>query len=330
MQSEDASPTRVSVIVICYNLEEYIGVSVRSVMDQTATNLRIIVVDDGSTDGSWPIIERLAAEDTRIVALRQPNSGSPAGARNSGLALADGEFICFLDGDDIYDADKVATQLAFFDAHPELDIVFHDMRLIGPEGEQLNEVYLRDADYVRQAESVLAPIAPGKYLGRANFFSFMTTRITGIHTSTIMVRRSALEAEGRCFSRDSDIGLADDIDMWFRLVRGRNVGFVDRPLSSYRRHARGLTNDAIRVLASGIAAHSRNLERAKSMLRPEEAKACHIRLARQYCYLGNALVRAGRISASRDCYRRSFRFRPGLRASLLWIKTFLPRSRPTP
>jgi glycosyltransferase involved in cell wall biosynthesis len=322
----DGQP-RVAVIVICYNLEEYIGDCIRSVVGQTARNLQIVVVDDGSTDASWPIIRELAAEDPRIVAVRQANSGRPAGARNAGLRVADGEYVCFLDGDDLYEPEKIERELRMFASHPELDVVFHDMHLVGRDGKARGSLYLRDVDYVRQAGPALVPSGTDCYLGTPGFYRFMTTRITGIHTSTIMVRRSAIEAEGGAFSCEPDIDLADDIDMWFRLARRRNVGYVDLPLSSYRQHSGGLTNDPPRVLAAGIAAHTRNFARAIPHLDRQDMALCRARLGRQYCYLGNALARAGRRREARACYRKAFRLDPGLRPPLLWVKALVPRSR---
>lgn len=326
-QARNDEQARVTVIVICYNLEKYIGDCIRSVVEQTARNLQIVVVDDGSTDASWPIIEGLAAADPRIVAVRQANSGKPAGARNAGLRVADGEFVCFLDGDDLYEPEKIESELRMFASHPELDVVFHDMRLIGPDGTAQDPLYLRGVDYLRQAGPALVPVGAGCYLGTTRFYRFMTTRITAIHTSTIMVRRGAIDAAGGVFSCEPDIDLADDIDMWFRLAHGRKVGFIDLPLSSYRQHPGGLTSDPTRVLAAGIAAHTRNLQRASPLLDRREIALCRARLGRQYCYLGNSLVRAGRRTEARACYRKAFLLDPGLRPPLLWAKALVPRAR---
>lgn len=94
----------ISVIVPAYNLEKYIERSLRSICGQTYKNLEIIVVNDGSLDRTGEIIDRIASEDDRIIAIHQKNAGVSA-ARNAGLALATGEYIGFVDGDDFIDDD---------------------------------------------------------------------------------------------------------------------------------------------------------------------------------------------------------------------------------
>lgn len=90
----------ISVIIPCYNSEDWIEETIKSVSRQSAADIEIIVVDDGSTDGSAAIVGRLASQDSRIKLYRQPNAG-PSAARNTGLAQAQGEFVTFVDADDL-------------------------------------------------------------------------------------------------------------------------------------------------------------------------------------------------------------------------------------
>lgn len=94
----------VSIIVPAYNIEQYIERSLRSICEQTYRNLEIIVVDDGSTDKTGKIIDEVAAKDSRIIPIHKKNAGVSA-ARNTGLAIAKGEYIGFVDGDDVVDKD---------------------------------------------------------------------------------------------------------------------------------------------------------------------------------------------------------------------------------
>lgn len=103
--------TQISIIIPIYNAEKYLEQCVRSVLCQTLQELEIICIDDGSTDGSVQIIQRLALEDARIVLLRQENQGSGP-ARNLGIRNAGGKYIAFLDADDYYE-DREALQLLF-------------------------------------------------------------------------------------------------------------------------------------------------------------------------------------------------------------------------
>lgn len=110
-------PRLVSCIIAVYNGERYLPNALESVFAQTYRPLEIIVVDDGSTDGTPDII---AQYGRRIRHLRQPNAGAPA-AHNAGLRLADGEFVAFLDADDLWLRTKLARQVARFSQRPELD-----------------------------------------------------------------------------------------------------------------------------------------------------------------------------------------------------------------
>ena len=94
----------ISIIVAVYNIEDYIERGVNSITNQTYKNLEIILVDDGSTDGSAGICDRLAENDGRIVLIHKKNGGL-ADARNAGLAVAKGSLIGFVDGDDWIDED---------------------------------------------------------------------------------------------------------------------------------------------------------------------------------------------------------------------------------
>ena len=119
-------PGRVSTIVAVYNLAPYIEAAVRSVQVQQIDDLEIVVVDDGSTDNTSEIVQDLAADDPRIRLTHQPNRGAAA-ARNIGIEAATGEFITFLDGDDLYDPGKLSRQLEVMAEYPAVGLVFHDL-----------------------------------------------------------------------------------------------------------------------------------------------------------------------------------------------------------
>jgi glycosyltransferase involved in cell wall biosynthesis len=110
-------PHVVSCIVPVYNGERYLAEALESILGQTYRSLEVIVVDDGSTDGTAAV---LATYRQRITCLHQTNAGHAA-ARNRGLAVARGEFVAFLDADDLWHPEKLARQMARFQARPELD-----------------------------------------------------------------------------------------------------------------------------------------------------------------------------------------------------------------
>lgn len=120
---------KVTAVIPVYNTEAYVEQAVRSVMEQTLREIEIVVVNDGSTDGSLAIVERLAAEDGRIVIFSQPNKGLSE-ARNAGIDRAHGEFIHFMDSDDVLEPDTY--ELCYRRAADErLDFVFFDAESFG-------------------------------------------------------------------------------------------------------------------------------------------------------------------------------------------------------
>lgn len=91
-----------SIIMPCFNSEEYLDGSIRSILDQTEKDLELIVVDDGSTDSSQTIIQSFADKDSRVKFLKNDHNSGASGARNCGVYHSEGEWICFLDSDDLF------------------------------------------------------------------------------------------------------------------------------------------------------------------------------------------------------------------------------------
>lgn len=123
----------VSCIVPVFNGESYLGEALDSILAQTYRPIEVIVVDDGSTDGTAAVVARYG---DRIRHVRQNNGGAPT-ARNLGLSVATGEFVAFLDADDLWHPEKLARQMARFEARPQLDLcVTHLQRFWIPQLEK--------------------------------------------------------------------------------------------------------------------------------------------------------------------------------------------------
>ncbi len=114
--SKVTSPLKVSVIICVYNGERFLAEAIQSVRDQDFENIQLVVVNDGSTDKTEDIINSF---DNLTLVSHKTNQGHP-GAKNSGLAVAEGEFICFLDADDRWSNQKISIQLAFHQENPEI------------------------------------------------------------------------------------------------------------------------------------------------------------------------------------------------------------------
>lgn len=156
------SPLRVSVIIPTHNRAHYLGEAVESVLGQSYGNREVIVVDDGSTDRTVDVV---AAFGEHVALVRQDNRGTGA-ARNAGVARASGDFLAFLDDDDIWVDGKLSLQMQAFEAAPETDAVYgHMKQFISPEIDDERRSRLRHlADQV-----VPAPIAPAMLIRRVSF-----------------------------------------------------------------------------------------------------------------------------------------------------------------
>ena len=123
---------KISIITPCYNAEPYIARTIQSVQNQTITDWEMIIVDDGSNDNSADIIKDFASKDARIKLLQKENGGS-ASARNMGLAIAQGEFIQFLDADDTIEPTKIERQITLIEQEL-LDVTYSDYCMVNEDG----------------------------------------------------------------------------------------------------------------------------------------------------------------------------------------------------
>src|SRR4030042_1653484 len=122
---------KVSVIIPVYNRAELIAQAVESVLRQSFSDFELLVVDDGSSDGTWEALQRCGP---RIRALPQEHRGASA-ARNLGIQTAAGEYLAFLDSDDLWQPQKLARQVQYLDQHPEVAHVHCDGREIKGQGD---------------------------------------------------------------------------------------------------------------------------------------------------------------------------------------------------
>ena len=116
---------KVSIIIPCYNYGEFLTETLASLIYQSHKNWEAIVIDDGSTDNTESIILPLLKKDSRIVFFKQINRGVSA-ARNLGLQYVSGDFVQFLDADDLLSPQKISLQLDYFSKNPNVDICYTD------------------------------------------------------------------------------------------------------------------------------------------------------------------------------------------------------------
>jgi glycosyltransferase involved in cell wall biosynthesis len=203
----------ISIIVPCFNAERWVAETVESCLAQTWSNREVIVVNDGSRDGSLAVVRSF--ESRGVIVLDQPNRGASA-ARNAGLRAARGEFIQFLDADDILAPEKIERQVAFCDARPET-------RLVSGEWARFTTTSA-DARFTAQPN--------WRDLEATEFLQQFFEAGTMMHPAAWLARRSLLE---ECGPWDESLSLNDDGEYFARvMLRAGHIAFCPGARSFYR------------------------------------------------------------------------------------------------
>ncbi|MDY7022917.1 MAG: glycosyltransferase [Cyanobacteriota bacterium] len=211
---------RISVVIPAYNCDRFVGQAVESVLTQTYSDYEIIVIDDGSQDNTSQVLDSYRGQ---IRYVYQENQGVSV-ARNHGLDLALGEFVAFLDADDLFLRDTLAAQLAVFEAKPNLSIVHSGWRRINQQGETLMDVQ------------------PWETVRELNLESWLRWKPFGT-MGTLLFRRDKLEAVG---GFQPELTHAEDVDLVLRLaLKGCEAEWLRQSTVCYRQHDRNTMRDGI-------------------------------------------------------------------------------------
>lgn len=204
---------KVSVVIPAYNCQDYIAATIESIFSQTYNDYEIIVVDDGSADGTARVISGFS---DKIKYVYQSNAG-PAAARNTGILKARGEYIAFLDHDDVWLPDKLKMQVELLSRNASLGLVFTDTYIVedklflSPVAGSLFTFQLR-------------PPHRGKVLKELFIDNF-------IPTPSVMARRDCFDKAGMF---NPALVPIEDYDMWLHIAAFYEVDFIDVPLVKYR------------------------------------------------------------------------------------------------
>lgn len=229
----------VSIIMPVYNGEKYIAESIQSVLDQTYRSWELIVVDDGSTDKSAEIVQSFSAQDRRIKYIFQENK-KLAAARNTGLANSTGEFVAFLDADDLWVEEKLEAQVETINKIG-CDVVFSDAFYF-PGDETADESTLYSSFYGR---------AVGEFDGPSMIRLLL--KGTPIPVLSVLTRKSILDAVGH-FNEHPGFRGCEDYELWFRLAGHGAVFYgMDAVLARYRVHASAMSRNRAQMLASELS-----------------------------------------------------------------------------
>jgi glycosyltransferase involved in cell wall biosynthesis len=196
-----------------YNAERYVSQAVESILGQTFRDFELLIVDDGSTDGSQAILERFAAADSRIKLVRQPNQGCLV-ALNEMVGRSRGELLARMDADDVAMPERFERQVAYLDEHPECVAVGSRVQIIDPDGQPL---------------TVMTDLLTHEQIDQA----LLSGNGAAMYHPSVVIRKQALEEVGRY--RD-EYYLCEDLDLFLRLAEVGRLANLAEPLLRYREH----------------------------------------------------------------------------------------------
>ena len=206
---------KVSVFIPAYNVEKYIAEAIQSILDQTFTDFELIVINDGSTDKTSEIVKSF--NDPRIVFIENKENQKLVRVRNQGLEMARGEYLALMDADDISMPQRLAKQVAFLDANPEVGILGTDS-LIWDTANPEKSYFLEEPetmDYVCVMKG-----------GRP-------------HHPTAMLRMSVIKQHN--FRYNLDYFCCHDYELWSRMVRVTKIANLQEYLLKYRWHGENIS-----------------------------------------------------------------------------------------
>jgi glycosyltransferase involved in cell wall biosynthesis len=292
----DSGPL-VSVVVPAFNAARTVSETLHSVSQQSYRNLEVTVVNDGSTDETADIVRRYSRTDPRVRMVSKPNGGV-ASARNEGIKASKGEFIAFIDADDLWHPTKIAKQLRVLLAGgPDMALVYSPFRLIDADGK------------------VLA--SPHKYgVNGWVLYRHFYSNIVG-NGSALLIRKSVLEEFGgfdTWLRREGAEG-CEDLLLQLRIAAHYRFGEVSEYLVGYRRLEDNMSSNTEQMIRSGILA----VNQAYSEFRHIPGLSASAILDRYEWQRLRAKVRKGHPRESLLSFARQFAARPSFVASALWI-----------
>lgn len=261
--SETKNGPTVSVVIPTYNTASYLEEAIGSVVEQTYPAMEIIVVDDGSTDDTKKVLIDLI-EKKQIIYIYQQNSG-PAAARNRGIELAKGDFIAFLDADDIWLPQKLERQIPLF-LNQEIGLVY------GPRIE-FDENKERTIDLPHPAGKIFPTLI------KSNF----------ITNSSVIIRKSVLTETGN-FDEDRHWQAIEDYELWLRIAARFEISCVAEPVVRYRLHSNQISHE--------INSKSLILKKdlCRKLWRDKSGQKYHVVIAVEYLKNYLRLIKSGTIT----------------------------------
>ncbi|MCC6168928.1 MAG: glycosyltransferase family 2 protein [Caldilineaceae bacterium] len=227
---------RVSVVMAAYNVAPYVEAAVNSILQQTYTDFELLIIDDGSTDGTWEVLERLAAQDERIRLARNPENMGIAATRNRGTEMARGELLAVMDSDDWCPSDRFEKQVAYLDQHPEVGVV----------GGQV--------EFFFEKENRFSPVEP--FPLTVHLCAWHLHFVPPVMHAAVMLRRALLVNAGGYRGEYTPV---EECELWQRIKHSTQFANIPDIVLFYRRHDTNITHNSERLRQMAATAAQRSI-----------------------------------------------------------------------
>ncbi len=254
-----------------FNAEKYIEEAINSVISQTYPDWELIIINDGSTDNTLQIVNKLASSEARIKLISQDNKKLGA-ARNSGILSAKGIWIAFLDADDLWTPDKLVKQLLIAKAEPGAGVIFTD-------GFTFYDNSLKTLQPYGTVSGYFTPTDIYKLEYQGNYIPVLSALVKKVHIDNIGLQ-----------DEDPNVYGCEDWDYWLRLaLHGVSFYGMDEKLFYYRRHSANMSNDGNLMSLAKATVFIKNFK--KELFSKEEAVNINAFINRTIC----SFIKLGKI-----------------------------------
>lgn len=273
---------KVTVVVPAYNVGSYMRQSLESLERQSLQSFEVIIVNDGSTDNTESIAQEFCDRDRRFKVLTKTNGGLSS-ARNAGIRHAQSNYIAMLDGDDLYEPDKLASHVRHLDRDRQIGVVYSASKVIREDG--------------RPTFMTLS----GRPLSSNLVFSLLCKNFFG-HGSNAVFRREIFEQVGEF---DETLRSSEDIDFWLRIASDGRWSFYrePKPLSCYRVRPAGLSFNIVQMQSSHERVLQSAYQRSPKQIEPWLPTA----YAHMYRFLARIALTAGNLEQSRSLIQQAWK-----------------------
>lgn len=295
----------VSIIIPTHNDRQWIASAIDSALAQTYSPCEVIVVDDGSTDGTEDYLKRKYGQNIRYI--YKTNSG-PASARNMGVVASSGKFIQFLDSDDFLTPNKIERQMTVFSANPECHVVYCDFAFTS-DGTDAG-IEESPADYKEKygAENVFEALLDGNFIV--------------IHSP--LTKSDVIRG---CGAFDTTLSSDEDYDLWLKIAaKGYRFFFVPEVLAFYRRRGNSVSTNLFKQSRGTVQALNK-AKNYRAKLTEQERRKLKRNLSREYGWTSRHYLQQGHYAKTLCSLLRSIIHNPrhGLAVAINLMKQMIDR-----